>query len=361
MNNAENLNENEKVEFVTLELARDMVHTNRRIQNQTNGKMYVPISGPNGGQFFYPENSLKQGKDDPNRIFITRPKGTEFRIHTSKDAEPTIYKIEELKAAYEANNFVNFMVPTDWAKHFNGKDGKEFVSISIPIIVDEQKQYYSFILSSNNFRDSKTEGMSYFGLPRRHEENDYNVKMTRSVKVGDSYQDDIRYCTSSQLKLLVNKAVEKYRFSNMFINIAISDKFVRPFTAKDGTELFDVTLPVNNGKKTDYYNFVLESNRVKLEDGKAMLSLFKNSLTNEPYTINAELSIANNLGGYDKVTKQFTTEEIANIYKENNARFTSEHKSNDDYVKFNENVENSSFVNETVSMTQQPQMRRHGR
>lgn len=361
---------NEKIDFVTLELTRDLVHTNRSIINENNGKKYVPISGPEGGQFFYPIDSLKQDAKDPNKIYITRPEGTEFRIFVSNDKEPQIYRIEELKAAYEAKNFVNFSVPTAWAKEFTSKEGKNCISLSVPVPEDNEKNYYSFVISANNFRPSKTEGMSYFGLPRKMPESneDYNVKMTRSVKVGDDYQQEVKYCTSTQLKILVEKAVEKYRMSNMFVNVAISEKLVKPFTSKNGTELYDITLPIPTNDKTQYYSFVLEGNRVKqLEDGKVLLSMYRNNKDGEPYTINAEMSIKNSADEYEKISHTFTSEEIADIYTESSKRYKEEHSFNT--VDFADKAENNPFLNipvldasqDSQEAVQQPQMHRRGR
>lgn len=352
---------NEKIDFVTLELTRDLVHTNRSIINKNNGKEYVPISGPEGGQFFYPITSLKQDAEEPNKIYITRPEGTEFRIFVSNDKEPQIYRIEELKAAYEAKNFVNFSVPTAWGKEFTSKEGKNCISISIPVHEDNEKNYYSFVISANNFRPSKTEGMSYFALPRKMPESneDYNVKMTPSVKVEDDYQQEVKYCTSTQLKILVEKAVEKYRMSNMFVSVAISEKLVKPFTSKNGKELYDITLPISIDDKIENYSFVLEGNRVKqLEDGKVLLSMYRNDKDGDPYTIHAQKSFKNSAGLYERSFFTFTAEEIADIYI-NEPRFNS-------LEDFDDEAENNPFLNIPVldapqEAVQQPQMHRRGR
>lgn len=245
-NNSKAEAEDKKMKFVTIEISRNQVDLENTKINEVNGKAYARILAPNHGVFFYPVDSLKESKYHDNRLYFSRPEGTELKIYYSKrkegvpDSAPNkekyerhteTVKIEELKAAYNAERqafidkknqerdtmnatFVNMTVPTDWGKSFHGNNGKDYVSISIPIPEDgDNYRYYSFIIPSERFRESDRQpGNSYFGFPKlkKDSEEEYTIQLKRSEKQEDgSYIDVKKEVSSIELKKHVEGALKR--------------------------------------------------------------------------------------------------------------------------------------------------------
>ena len=106
----------EKLKFVTVELSKKQVNMSHLYHSQTTDKDYARVMAPQNGIFFYPTESIKVKKDNPERVYFTRPEGTEIEVHYSRrkedvpDSAPNdekyehytrTWKIEDLKATYD--------------------------------------------------------------------------------------------------------------------------------------------------------------------------------------------------------------------------------------------------------------------
>ena len=74
----------ENKDYVTIDLSKKQVDYDSARVNEKNGKEYVRVFAPGGGVFFYPLASLKENKDNENRVHFTRPTGTELTISYSE-------------------------------------------------------------------------------------------------------------------------------------------------------------------------------------------------------------------------------------------------------------------------------------
>lgn len=105
-------------------------------------------------------------------------------------------------------------VPTEWGKVFHGNNGKDYVSISIPVPENgDNFKYYSFIIPSERFRESDRQpGNSYFGFPKlkKGSEEEYTIQLKRSEKQEDgSYIDVKKEISSAELKGHVEAALKR--------------------------------------------------------------------------------------------------------------------------------------------------------
>ena len=344
------------MDFVTIELSKKQVDVSRLVHNDKTDKDYARVFAPGGGSFLYPVESIKVKQDNPERVYFSRPKGTEIQVqygHRNEgvpdDApnkekytnETRTWKIEDLKAAYdderrafaEKNNaWVNMTVPTEWGKHISNERG-DFVAISIPI----DRVYHSFIISEKAFHASdRDEGMSYFGIPKkkRDSEEDYTVTLRADIRNEDgSYEHPERVVTSSELKKFVDDAVEYANVANLFVSAVISEKLVRPFTAKEsGKELCSVSVPIweEAENKESFYEIVVPAERLKAtEDGKERLSLFKKRPDGTEYVFTAKKSVSDGQGGYSDVEMKITSRQVVEAFNASKERFKESHQNND--------------------------------
>lgn len=234
------------LKFVTIELSRKQVDLEHTRISEKNGKEYARIFAPGHGVLFYPADSIKESDKNANQLYFSRPEGTELQIYYSirkegvPDSAPNnekyerytrTVKIEDLKAAYdserqafidrknqerEAKNatFVNMSVPTEWGKIFHGNNGRDYVSIAVPVPEGENEyNYYSFIIPAERFRKSDLyPGSSYFGFPRNKRDGgeEYTVTLKRSEKQEDgTYTDVEKQISSAELKEYVDAAVKR--------------------------------------------------------------------------------------------------------------------------------------------------------
>lgn len=348
-------------EFATVVMSRKQVITEKPYHSEKTGKDYARVITPDGGSFLYPMDSLKVADNDPERVFFSRPVGTEIpvtfgvRNENVPDDAPNsekfknitkMVKVEDLKAMYEEarlqfaeenSQFVNMMVPLDWGKHFSGKDGTPYVAVSVLIPEENGKgNYWNFVLPEKQFLVSKKDNkMAYFGFPRMKKdapEQMYEIEVRRQEKNTDgSYQTLTRKVSPFELKGYVEAAVERNRVRNMFVNMTISDKLAREFTSKDGSHLlYDVSVPMyeSENDKPVFYHIVVPSERVRVDDeaGKVQLSLFKTGSDGNPYTFKGKHSEKNDDNTYSETVREFTSEQIAicfekseEIYRERNA------------------------------------------
>lgn len=335
--------------FVTIELNKKQVITDNLVHNEKTGKDYARVIAPGGGNFLYPLESIKVKADNPDRVYFSRPEGTEFNVSyknsdASEDApkEEKYYtktwKIEDLKEAYEAerrayaesHGFVNMEVPTGWGKHFQSENGN-FVSISIPITENGNDTYYSFVVAADRFREStRNAGMSYFGFPKKKMDTteDYMVNLKTSIKTEDGYVDSFRTISSADLKTYVDKAVERSAVKDLFVSTQVSEKLVRGFYSKEGNPLFSVSVPVpEESGETAFYEIVVPSERVNAipDSNLVQLSLFKNGPDGTAYNHTAKRSVPDGNGGYDTCTISMTSEDVISRFEESRENYLAAH------------------------------------
>lgn len=366
---------NQNVSYVTIELSKKQVDMGHPKFNEKNGKNYLRIYAPGGGILFYPAESLKVKKDDPERVYFVRPEGTELQINYSDrvegvpDSAPNeekyknyskTVKIEDLKAMYdeerreyaETHGFYNMSVPTEWGKGFMS-DEKKYVSIAIPIPADGKDVYYSFILPEERFKASEKEpGMSYFGFPKKkkdHPDEDFTIQMKTREKVSDNpadgYTDKYMEISSGDLKKYVEAAKERYQVKELFVNVTISSKLVRDFTSTEGKKLAGVSVPVYEaGNQLSYYEIVVPDERIRRNpenEKQVTLNLFKNGPDGNPYAFTAKKSVLNpETNEYDSVQLKMTSEEVVKNYEISAARYRESHSSESDHTLADELGEN---------------------
>ncbi len=145
----------------------------------------------------------------------------------------------------------------------------------------------------------------------------------------------------------------------MFVSTEISEKLLRKFESKEGKPLYAVSVPVYEwaGEQATFYEIVVPAERVSInpDTGRARLSLFKNGPDGNVYNHSAIRSIDNGNGGYDTVSKSFSSEEIVNLFEDSKKRYREIH-SDADRSLADETAENTN-VNE--NMEQAAASRRH--
>lgn len=355
----------ENITFVTIDLNRKQVNTDNPVHNDKTGKDYARVFAPGNGTFLYPLSSIKVRSDNPERVYFSRPEGTEIQVQYSRrkenvpDSAPNeekyenftkTWKIEELKSAYEEerriyaenHGFVNCTVPTAWGKEFVSGD-KHFVSISVPVPVkDSDKDLWcSFILPEDRFKPSeKNEGMSYFGFPKKKMDTteDYMVKLRYSVSVNGEYQDREMEISSVQLKEYLDKAVSRSEAKDLFVSTTISAKLVREFESKEGKKLCAISVPIYGMHRpgTDqnvFYEIVVPKERIKEipeSESQVRLSLFRHSPNGEDYTFTAKHSFDNGEGGFDTETLTLTSEDVIDNFELDREAYKKNHTESND-------------------------------
>lgn len=341
--------------FVTIELSKKQVDVSNLVFNDKTQKDYARVFAPGGGSYLYPLDSIKVKSDDPDRVYFTRPEGTEIQVQYGKrvegvpddapnsekwENETRTWKIEDLKEAYDKerrefaeknSNFVNMVVPTEWGTHINSEKG-ELVSISIPI----DRVYYSFIVQADRFKTSdREEGMSYFGFPKNKKDSEepYTVTLRSNEKdEAGNFTNEEKIVTSIELKKYVDEAVRYASVKDMFVSAVISEKLTRTFTSKDGKELYSVSVPVleSGADKESFYEIVVPAERIKnADEGMVKLQLFKNGPDGEPYNFTGKKSVQNEAGNYDEVSIKLTSAEVVNAFNSSRERFKDNHKNTD--------------------------------
>ena len=355
----------ENITFVTIDLNRKQVNTDNPVHNDKTGKDYARVFAPGNGTFLYPLSSIKVRSDNPERVYFSRPEGTEIQVQYSRrkenvpDSAPNeekyenftkTWKIEELKSAYEEerriyaenHGFVNCTVPTAWGREFVSGD-KKFVSISVPVPEkDSDKDLWcSFILPEDRFKPSeKNEGMSYFGFPKKKKDTpeDYMVKLRYSVSVDGEYQDREMEISSVQLKEYLDKAVSRSEAKDLFVSTTISAKLVREFESKEGKKLCAISVPMYGMHKRGtnqnfFYEIVVPKERIKEIPGsesQVRLSLFRHTPDGEDYTFTAKHSFDNGEGGFDTETKTLTSEDVIDYFEWAREEYKKNHEKNND-------------------------------
>lgn len=103
----------EKLKFVTVELSKKQVDMSHLYHSQNTDKDYARVMAPENGTFFYPTESIKVKKDNPERVYFTRPEGTEIEVHYSKrkegvpDSAPNDEKYEHYTRTWSSEEIVS--------------------------------------------------------------------------------------------------------------------------------------------------------------------------------------------------------------------------------------------------------------
>lgn len=228
--------EKKDVDFVRIEITERQFVTKKKDSDDPlyvskNGVEFGKVICPEGGTFWYPvknmfvyDNKTVQTHDGQTlRLFhFDQPSGTEMEIHYSNgvgeadtvktvtiDDLKEIFQQAKINYAQEHSTFVNFEVPSSWDRTPNDE---YYARISVPISVDGEKKYYTFLLDRNkNWNEStKHEGYSYFGFPRVN--NNTGEPWLITLR-GDEKQEDGFFThpeikvTSADLKTYVDEAV----------------------------------------------------------------------------------------------------------------------------------------------------------
>lgn len=351
----------ENINFVTIDLSRKQVNTENPVHNDKTGKDYARVFAPGNGTFLYPLSSIKVRNDNPERVYFSRPEGTEIQVQYSKrkedvpDTAPNdekydriykTWKIEDLKIAYEEerknfaenHGFVNYTVPTSWGKVFTSGE-KKFVSIAIPVPVEglDIDLWCSFILPEERFKQSeKAEGVSYFGFPKKKKDttDDYMVNLKYSELEDGKYIDKEMAVSSLQLKEYIDKAVSRSETKELFVSTLISDKLVRGFEGKDGKTLYAVSVPIyeNDADKASFYEIVVPQERIRIipDSNQVKIFLFRHTPEGGDYTFTAKKSFDNGEGGYDTVTLTLTSEDVVAKIEQSREKYKEAHAASND-------------------------------
>lgn len=394
----------EQLKFVTIELSKKQIDLAHPKTNEKNGKDYVRVFAPERGTFFYPVESLKDKKDNPNRVYFSRPEGAEITVYYShrKEGIPDdapnkekyentsrIVKIEDLKRMYTAERqafidkkneerdlFVNMTVPTSWGKAFEGKDGRNYVSISVPVKEGEENRYYSFVISADRFRTSdKEEGMSYFGFPKHFKDNEiepYTIQLKRSVKQEDgSYKDIVKTISSEDLKEAVDAAKKQSAVKELFMGVKVSDRLVRKFESKDGKKLASLSVPVYMNEQAEqptYFQIILPVERVKetAREGTVYVSMYKKGKDGEDFIFKAKSSTwDDNVKEYVETEKYLTSSEVVKCFEtarqkflegKNNKNLEKKDAAEDEWLNAPEVLEDEMFPFNKESEPKQQQL-----
>lgn len=381
----------ENKDYVTIDLSKKQVDYDSARVNEKNGKEYVRVFAPGGGVFFYPLASLKENKDNENRVHFTRPTGTELTISYSErnpnvpDDAPAsekytntskVVKIEDLREMYqeerkffaerqkeerENSPFVNVSVPTEWGREFvrkadeNHPEEQKFVSISVPIKEGDKSQYYSFVIPAESFKAStKEEGQSYFGFPRKKmdSEENYIVTLKRSEKQPDGTYQNISKEISSEDLIAAIKRAKEIRHEN--VDIEVSERLIRSFQSGDGKNLISVAVPVfdNQQGKDVFYNIVLPESRMKdtEKEGRKMISLSADVTYNAKHGVLDE-----SINDYVNIEKKLTGADIKKAFEDSKERFAEQAAEESINQEKNEQAKNEQ---QNVENNVRPQNRR---
>ena len=208
--------------------------------------------------------------------------------------------------------------------------------------------------------------MSYFGFPKKklNTTEDYMVEVRHSEKLNDgSYSNDKLYLSSADLKECIDNAVKRSQVKDLLVSTEVSNKLLRRFETKEGKHLYAVSVPVyeNNDGKATFYEFVVPEERVCInsDSNKARLTLFKNGSDGQAYTHLAKRSFDNGNGGYDTVSKKYSSEEIINLFDESKKKYRENH-SDTDHSLADEEAENA-IENQVIENMEQSVNHRHSR
>lgn len=132
----------------------------------------------------------------------------------------------------------------------------------------------------------------------------------------------------------IEELIKRNKSAGNFIGLDISKKLVSFFESKDGRPWASVSVPVYEepeAEKATYYEVVVDRKRIldSEYDNKVYLSLFVNGLDGSPYTLTATKDIFNvQTNQYDTVSRQMTSTEVVECFKESTRRYQESMKNN---------------------------------
>lgn len=346
-------------EYVTFDLSKKQVITDKPYHSEKNGKDYFRVIAPNGGTFLYPADSLKPKADDPDRYTFMRPVDAEVTIrysekiagvpddapnaekyanHDEKMTFGELYKLyqsskEEYKAARaeQAAQFMRMEVPEDWGRHFETKEeSKELVAISVPIREEDNTvNFYQFVVSAELFR-SNEQHLANFSFPISKKDvpgEDYMVNLQRTVLSEDGSRVTVsRQISTSDLADVIEVAKKS---AESKVRIEISDKLVRKFTNNEGQLGNDVSIPIYepNAVEPAFWHIVVPDYRIKHEDNgygtkKTVLILpdsFEFKATHGVKTDELDPETGKNI--YENEERTLTSKDIEDAFEESNRRY----------------------------------------
>lgn len=217
----------EKTKFVTVEMSRKQVLTDKPVHNEKTDKDYVRCLMPDGGSFWYPTESLKIKESDSNVVYFSRPKGTEFQVKYSNKVEngaseneyestTKTYTIEEIAEKFKSNSaFIGLDISSKLVKEFNSKDGREWAAVKIPVLEENVTQWYEIIVPRNRCMESKedAENKVYLSLfVNGTDGKPYTFQATRDVynPNNDSYDKVTKEMTSKEVIKAFKDSNEAY-------------------------------------------------------------------------------------------------------------------------------------------------------
>lgn len=342
---------NNDINYVTINLSKNQIDFEHIHTSGRNGKEYVRIIGPEKGNFFYPKESLKQEKDNPDRYYFVRPADAEITLRFSERREGVpddapkeekyrtgekVVTVAELKQMYDSakqaykeqkaeerenNPFVNITVPNEWLKEFESKkDGTHYVSVRFPVKEEDHVYNYELVIPAYRVKQSDyDEGMSYFGFPKNKKDSEeaYMIQLSRHVKDGDGavapeFVRISKDVTSLALSELISAAKP--------MEIEVSEKLIHSIE-HDGKDLMSVSVPVMQEEKEVFYSVVLEADKVRQSqnEGKMIVSVTSFDEYTAKHGVKDEST-----GKYNNVVIKMTGEVIAQHFRESRERYLEE-------------------------------------
>lgn len=204
--------------------------------------------------------------------------------------------------------------------------------------------------------DKNNENKLSFVRPKGTEISlEYSVKkdnVSADAPKEEQYENYSKIVTIEDLKEMYELAKQEFKLqkeaeyqenAEKFVNITISDKLVRYFEGKDdheGKTFAEISVPIEENNKTEYYKFVIDAERVKdstKEPGKKYFGLFKNNKDDQPNEIIMKKSVKDG-EEWIHVEKKVTAVEISELIKESTENYNAKRAEAEE-----------KFVNITVS------------
>lgn len=183
------------------------------------------------------------------------------------------------------------------------------------------------------------------------------------IEKKENYQSKNSNVSSAVLKECIDKAVKRSQVKDLFVSTEISDRLLRRFETKEGKPLYAISVPIyeDNEEKATFYEIVVPGERVSInsETNRARLTLFKNGPDGQVYTHIAKRSFDNGNGGYDTVSKKYSSEEVINLFDESKKKYRENH-SDADHSLEDEEAENA-IENQVIENMEQSVNHRHSR
>lgn len=191
----------EKLKFVTVELSKKQVDMSHLYHSQNTDKDYARVMAPENGTFFYPTESIKVKKDNPERVYFTRPEGTEF---------------------------VATEISEKLLRKFESKEGKPLYAVSVPVYewAGEQATFYEIVVPAERVSINQETGRARLSLFKNGPDgNVYNHSATRSIDNGNGGYDTVsKTFSSEEIVSLFEDSKKKYRETHSAADRSLADE-----------------------------------------------------------------------------------------------------------------------------------------